>query len=123
MKWQIPLIGLALGILGSGGPAVAGDPQPLRVLYVGNDRERGADYETFLKQHFTKVTMTTRKGFDPAVARDADVVLLDWSQSEDSVDKATSPFGKLEDWSKPTVLLGSAGLFMAGQWQIIGGAG
>ena len=69
------------------------------------------------------VTVAARKGFDPAAARAADVVLLDWSQSEDSVDKATSPFGKLEDWSKPTVFLGSAGLFMAGRWQIIGGAG
>ena len=70
-----------------------------------------------------KVTVAPRKGFDPAAARDTDVVLLDWSQSEDSVEKANSPFGKLEDWSKPTVLLGSAGLFMAGQWQLIGGAG
>jgi hypothetical protein len=39
------------------------------------------------------------------------------------VDKVTSPLGKLEGWSRPTVLLGSAGLFMAGQWQLIGGAG
>jgi hypothetical protein len=92
-------------------------------LYVGQNRDRGADYEAFLKQHFAKVTVAPRKGFDPAAARDVDVVLLDWSQSEDSVDKASSPFGNVQDWSKPTVLLGSAGLFMAGQWQLIGGAG
>ena len=122
MKWHIPLLGLALGVV-SAGPAAAAEPLPLKVLYVGNDRERGADHESLLKQHFAKVTVARREGFDPATARDADVVLLDWSQSEDKVDKATSPFGKLEDWSKPTVLLGSAGLFMAGQWQIIGGAG
>ena len=42
--------------------------------------------------------MAPRKGFDPAAARDADVVLLDWSQSEGSVDKASSPFGKLEGY-------------------------
>jgi hypothetical protein len=102
---------------------VAAEPLPSRVLYVGNNRDRGADYEAFLKQHFAKVTVTRREGFDPTAARNADVVLLDWSQSEDSVDKAKSPFGRLEDWSKPTVLLGSAGLFMAGQWQVIGGAG
>ena len=123
MKWHIPLLGLALGVVGAGRPAAAAEPLPLRVLYVGNDRDRAADYEAFLKQHFAKVAVATRKGFDPAAARDADVVLLDWSQSEDPVDKASSPFGKLEGWAKPTVLLGSAGLFMAGQWQLIGGAG
>jgi hypothetical protein len=123
MNWHIPLLGLALGVVGAGGPAVAAEPLPLRVLYVGNDRDRSADYEAFLKKHFAKVTVAPRKGFDPAAARDADVVLLDWSQSEDSVDKVTSPLGKLEGWSRPTVLLGSAGLFMAGQWQLIGGAG
>jgi hypothetical protein len=123
MKWHLPLLGLALGVVGAGGPAVAAGPLQLRVLYVGNDRGRGADYEAFLKKHFAKVTVAPRKGFDPAAARDADVVLLDWSQSEGPVDKASSPFGKLEGWSKPTVLLGSAGLFMAGQWQLIGGAG
>jgi hypothetical protein len=123
MKWHICLLGLALGVIGAWGPAVAAEPLPLRVLYVGNNRERGADYEAYLKKHFVKVTVAPRKGFDPAAARDADVVLLDWSQSEDSVDKASSPLGKLEGWSRPTVLLGSAGLFMAGQWQLIGGAG
>jgi hypothetical protein len=121
MKWLVPQLGLALVLVGS--PAAAMDPLPLRVLYVGNDRERTTDYESFLKEHFAKVTVAPRKGFDPAAAREVDVVLLDWSQSEDSVDKATSPLGKLEDWSRPTVLLGSAGLFMAGQWQLIGGAG
>jgi hypothetical protein len=123
MNRHITLLGLALGVIVTGGPAAAAEPLPLRVLYVGENRDRAADYEAFLKQHFAKVTVARREGFDPAAARDADVVLLDWSQSEGSVDKAVSPFGKLEDWSKPTVLVGSAGLFMAGQWQIIGGAG
>ena len=49
MKWHIPLLGLALGVVGAGEPAVAAEPLPLRVLYVGNDRDRGADYEAFLK--------------------------------------------------------------------------
>src|SRR5262245_51322912 len=123
MKWQITLLGVALAAAGGTGPAAAADPLPLRVLYVGDNRDRATDYETYLKRHFANVTVARREGFDPAAARDADVVLLDWSQSEDEVDKVTSPFGKLEDWSKPTVLLGSAGLFMAGQWQLIGGAG
>ena len=123
MRWQIPLVGLAMGVAGVAGPAAAADPLPLRVLYVGNDRDRAADPEAFLKRHFATVAVARRDGFDPATARDADVVLLDWSQSEGPVDKARSPFGKLEGWAKPTVLLGSAGLFMAGQWQVIGGAG
>lgn len=123
MKCHIPLLSLALGVVGAEEPAVAAEPLPLRVLYVGQHRDRQADYEAFLSQHFAKVTVAPRQGFDPTAARDADVVLLDWSQSEDSVDKVSSPFGKIEDWSKPTVLLGSAGLFMAGQWQLIGGAG
>ena len=123
MRWHIFLLGLVLGTVGTDRPAAAAEPLPLRVLYVGNDRDRAADYEAFLKQHSAQVMVARRDGFDPAQARDADVVLLDWSQSEGPVDKAISPFGKPEDWSKPTVLLGSAGLFMAGQWQVIGGAG
>ena len=123
MRWHIPLLGLVLGAIGAERTAVAADPLPLRVLYVGNDRDRAADYESLLKKHFARVTVARRDGFDPAAARDADVVLLDWSQSEGPVDKAVSPFGKLEEWARPTVLLGSAGLFMAGQWQLIGGAG
>jgi hypothetical protein len=123
MKWHTSLFGLALVAAGPAGPAAA-DPLPLRVLYVGNNQARAADYESFLKQHFAKVTVARRDGFDPAAARDADVVLLDWSQSEGRpADKTSSPLGKLEDWSRPTVLLGSAGLLLAGQWQLIGGAG
>jgi hypothetical protein len=123
MKWQISLLGLALGAAGVAGPAAAADPLPLRVLYVGNDRDRAADYEAFLKRQFARVTVARRDGFDPAAARDADVVLLDWSQSEGKLKETPSPLGKLEGWSRPTVLLGSAGLLMAGQWQLIGGAG
>jgi len=76
-----------------------------------------------LKKHFKQATVADRERFDPTVAKEADVVLLDWSQRDTDIRSAKSPFGKLEDWSKPTVLLGSAGLLLAGQWQIIGGAG
>ncbi|MFO0842112.1 MAG: hypothetical protein U0797_06885 [Gemmataceae bacterium] len=122
MRWHISLLGLSgwggrsRGPAGRGTAAAAG-------LVRATTATGAADYEAFLKKHFAKVAVAPRKGFDPAAARDADVVLLDWSQSEGSVDKATSPLGKLEGWTKPTVLLGSAGLFMAGQWQLIGGAG
>jgi hypothetical protein len=117
---------LAALVLGLGTPsAVADGPVlPLRVLYVGKARgERAADYTGFLRKHFQKVTAADRAGFDPAAARDADVVLLDWSQDETNVREAKSPFGELREWSKPTVLLGSAGLLLGSAWQIIGGAG
>ena len=124
MKWRICVLGLALGAAGAAGPAAAAEPLPLRVLYVGNDADRAADYEAFLKRHFAKVEVARRDGFNPAAAQDAHVVLLDWPQSEGRpADKASTPFGKLEDWLKPTVLLGSAGLLMAGHWQLVGGAG
>ena len=114
-----------LTVLSTAAPAAcAAELLPLRVLYVGNAKSpRAADYAAFLKKHFKQVTLANRAGFDPATAKAADVVLLDWAQSETDVRKAQSPFGKLEDWHKPTVLLGSAGLLLAGQWQLIGGAG
>ncbi len=97
---------------------------PLHVLYIGKARgDRATDYAAFLKKHFKKVTLSERIGFDPATTKGADVVLLDWSQDESNVREAKSPFGKLEDWSRPTVLLGSAGLLLATQWELIGGAG
>jgi hypothetical protein len=106
-------------------PASANDAVlPLHVLYVGPaDGPRPAAFAELLKKHFARVTIARRMGFEPAQARDADVVMLDWSQAETQTQDAQSPFGKLEDWSKPTVLLNSAGLLLAGPWRIIGGAG
>jgi hypothetical protein len=103
----------------------ASDPKfPHRVLYVGNTQnKRAEEVSQFLKRHFDRVSVVDRVKFKPTDARDADVVLLDWSQSDSQLAKTPSPFGKIEEWSKPTVLLNSAGLLMAGQWQIIGGAG
>ena len=120
MKASLILLTLGLSIVGE---AAAAEPLPLRVLYVGNNRDRADDHAAYLKQHFAKVTVARRDGFDPAAARDADVVLLDWSQSEEHVDKAKSPFGKLENWTTPTVLLGSAGLNLAVAWNVRGGSG
>ena len=97
---------------------------PLAVLYVGKvDSSRAADFSRALKAHFARVTVADRIGFDPARTGRTDVVLLDWSQGESLPQDAVSPFGKLADWGKPTVLLGSAGLLLASNWQIIGGAG
>jgi len=108
------------------GPLAAGEGQvlPLRVLYLGNTKgERAQEFAKFLKGHFAQATIADRADFVPSKADAIDVVILDWSQSETDVRKAKSPFGELKDWSKPTVLLGSAGLLLAGSWQLIGGAG
>lgn len=101
------------------------EPQlPLRVLYVGNQgKERAQDFVEFLQTRFEKVGERNRANFDPSSARDFDVVLLDWSQRDTDSERAVSPFGPRDQWTKPTVLLGSAGHLLASPWQIIGGAG
>jgi hypothetical protein len=97
---------------------------PLHVVYVGGAKtDRAAHFERFLKQHFRQVTIFDRDAFQPSSAASADVVLLDWSQSDSKLDKTSVPLGKLESWSKPTVLLNHAGLLAGGHWEIIGGAG
>jgi hypothetical protein len=107
-------------------PRVQADERllPLRVLYIGNSKTpRPGHFAQFLKKHFTHVTVADREGFSPDRTRDADVVLFDWSQQDSKMLETSPPFGRLENWSKPTVLLSSAGLLVAGHWQLIGGAG
>ncbi|HKI20716.1 MAG TPA: hypothetical protein VKA15_22690 [Isosphaeraceae bacterium] len=117
--------------------AVADDEprgRPLRVLYVGNiDTGRGWAYARFLGEKFSLVGASDRKTFDPGSVGDIDVVVLDWSQSDiehKSVQKASefesdlkSPLGERSRWSKPTVLLGSAGHLLAAPWKVFGGSG
>jgi len=97
-------------------------PISLRVLYVGH---RPAEFEPCLKTHFAKVGSTPRESFQPKSAKDFDVVLLDWPQSDlvRQQRDGASPLGKREEWSKPTVLLGSAGLNLAVVWKVKGGSG
>ena len=106
--------------------SAGGEPEKklsLSVLYVGNpSTPRGKAYTEFLTRHFRKVEAAERKGFDPKTAEPFDVVILDWSQQE-RPEKPTSPFGPKESWSKPTVLLGSAGLLLADAWEIVGTIG
>jgi hypothetical protein len=108
----------------------------LRVLFVGTAPDtqgraaaraaRTRDFADFLGREFTSVGVVARDGFDPKRAVDADVVLLDWSQSEVDLDKMSelkSPLGPRDAWDHPTVLLGSAGLLLAGPWQVKGAHG
>ena len=98
----------------------------LKVLYVGNTKSpRAADYKAFLSTNVARVEVAARVGFDPAKASEFDVVLLDWSQAESrgAFPPRQSPLGERNAWTKPTVLLGSAGLHMAILWDVKGGFG
>ena len=105
----------------------AQNPDELDVLYIGAiETPRAQSYEAFLTSHFASVRMADRDTFDPATVGDVDVVLLDWSQREVNLMKMSdieSPLGPREEWSTPTVLLGSAGLLIAGPWQTNGAYG
>ena len=118
------LLALLVGVWSAPRGAAGEALLSLRVLYVGNGKSpRAGHFAEYLKKHFVQVTVADRQGFNASAARDADVVLLDWSQSDSELRTTSVPFGRLEDWSKPTVLLSSAGLLVAGHWQLIGGAG
>jgi len=108
----------------------------LKLLFIGaapdaqgknTDRAaRTRGFADFLGGEFTSVRVVARDGFDPQSTGDADVVLLDWSQTEVDISKMRelkSPLGARDAWSHPTVLLGSAGLLLAGPWQLKGAHG
>ena len=108
----------------------------LRVLFVGTAPEakgkcaeraaRTRDFADFLGGAFESVRVAAREGFDPRSAAGADVVLLDWGQGEVDLARMNalkSPLGPREAWDHPTVLLGSAGLLLAGPWQLKGAHG
>ena len=118
-----PLMPLAVATLMFAANVMAGELDELRVIYVGS--ERTSEFVDFLKDHVAEVESAERDTFDPTDAEKFDVVLLDWPQSSDARIERTrnSPLGKREDWSRPTVLLGSAGLNLACAWQLRGGSG
>ena len=104
----------------------AAELRDLKVLYVDNATSvRAADFKAFLGTNVARVAVAARVGFDPALANQFDVVLLDWPQSESRGEfpPRKSPLGGRDAWVKPTVLLGSAGLHMAIVWDVKGGFG
>ena len=105
--------------------AHASDKINLKVLFVGGtETPRGNAFATFLSERFDTTKAVARDGFDPKMAADFDVVLLDWRQPDvKDIAKAESPLGPREAWSKPLILIGSAGLLMGTPWEISGGYG
>lgn len=103
--------------------AHAKDLSELKLLYIGS--ERTGEFVTFLKSKVAQMETRPRADFKVTDANGFDVVLLDWPQTgkrEDFPPKA-SPLGVREGWTKPTVLLGSAGLNLAVAWKMKGGIG
>ena len=98
---------------------------PLRLLYVaepGDDHALRMEALTgFLAARCTRVEVVRHGELDPLRVARADVVLLDWHQGGDR--SAPSPLGARDAWTKPTVLLGSAGLNNAKAWEALGGSG
>lgn len=95
-----------------------------RIIYLGNvGTARAKAFEDFLRGHFAEVTVADRSRFAPSSAKDADVVLLDWSGEDSDADTTDSPLGPREEWATPTVLLDCAGPMLARLWQINGGDG
>lgn len=129
------LIAMSLSIVGSSA-ALGGEEgtRPLRVIYLGNtDTDRGRAYARFLGEKFTLVGARNRQSFDPHSKVEADVVVLDWSQSDiphpdirepgGYESHIKSPLGERARWGTPTVLLGSAGHLLAAPWKTFGGSG
>jgi len=104
----------------------AAELRDLKVLYVGNAANaRATDFKAFLSTNVAQVEVAARASFDPAQAAKFDVVLLDWSQSESRGEfpPKKSPLGARDAWTKPLVLLGSAGLHISTVWDVKGGFG
>jgi hypothetical protein len=105
--------------------ATAAEPRlPIHVVYLGNaGKPRATAFVDFLRTRFEQVTEKNRDDVDLESLRGGDVVLLDWSQRDAESETAVSPLGPRSQWSKPTVLLGSAGHLLATPWETVGGAG
>ena len=79
----------------------------------------------FLSGKVAEIEAKSRADFKVSDAAAFDVVLLDWPQGEETREmrKLRSPLGSRDEWEKPTVLLGSAGLNLAVAWKMKGGSG
>jgi hypothetical protein len=122
MNWRVPLL-LAV-LLAQLCPAA--ELRDLKVLYVGNATSaRAADFKAFLSTNVAQVTVASRASFDPALANQFDVVVMDWPPTDPKGEfpPKWTPLGKRNAWTKPTVLVGRAGMYLAYVWDIKGAFG
>jgi len=119
-------VAVAIGALFVSGRVTAADLDKLKVLYVGDPgTARAQQFTGFLKQNVARVEAASRTAFKPEQSEEFDVVLLDWPQSDLAREARLqrAPLGERSAWTKPTVLLGSAGLNLAVVWKVRGGSG
>lgn len=103
----------------------------LQVAFVGDlQQDRGKAFVQFLRSQYPRVDAIERAGCTPSRLRAADVVVLDWPQPgavsdwiRDKQGPRSNPLGELRRWDRPTVLLGSAGLNLAADWNLPGAYG
>jgi hypothetical protein len=121
------LAGIVLALCCAASASRAVDLGKLTVLYVGEPptSTRAKQVTAFLEKNVARVEAVNRHGFQPKQATEFDVVLLDWPQTgaTEQERQQPSPLGPRSAWTKPTVLLGSAGLNLAVVWKVRGGSG
>ncbi len=117
------ILALTTAVLAAG-VAQCTDLSELKVVYAGDNPSRAAEFKSFLGTNVAGVETVKLHPFDASRVKDFDVVLIDWPQGggEEFLPKE-SPLGELKNWTKPTVLLGSAGLHVATLWDVKGGFG
>ena len=126
MKCFSKIAAIATAVLGVVGAVGAAELDKLKVLYIGEaGTPRARHFTGFVGKNVGRIETASRKDFKPADADGFDVVLLDWPQSNSAREERNgrSPLGERAAWSKPTVLLGSAGLNLAVTWNVRGGSG
>lgn len=105
--------------------AAQASKSPLKLLYIGeaDQAARTTAYVDFLKPRFAEVVAVNHATITNDLVAAADVVLLEWHQGSAEFPPKTCPLGERAEWKKPTVLIGSAGLFLACIWKVNGGSG
>ena len=128
LSTKLLLAGVAFGSC----PSAQDDAKvPLKVAFVGDVAERTRDFTVALASQFKEVKGYAH-GTAPAELAAHDVVVLDWQQNVEALQKwgkdpaaaaKACPLGARAEWRTPTVLLGSAGLNLACIWEVKGGFG
>jgi hypothetical protein len=124
MKLTVASTAVALSVMAHSAWSGAAELHKLKALYVGDLRTpRAAEFAGLLKTNLGGFETASISAFKPEQAAQFDVVLLDWPQSGELRERKRGPLGDRETWTKPTVLLGSAGLNLAVVWKVRGGSG